>query len=81
MFQMKNGPVIVSVLFENSRHFMHQTYDSGRILGRISNPLILYKVLENIPYTFNSIQIINQNVVQSVPEIGQIRSHNWFGLR
>ena len=70
ILQMKNGTVIVAVLFQNSGQFVHERRHDGRRHGQFFRH---DKMPKDAPDTLNAVQIVNENVVQTIPEMGQGR--------
>jgi hypothetical protein len=61
---MEDGPIIVTILFEYRDQFQHEPV----VLGLGHNKPMFNKILVDVPDTLDTVQIIDQDVVQTVPE-------------
>jgi len=69
ILNMEDGPIIVTILFEYRDQFQHEPV----VLGLGHNKPMFNKILVNVPDTLDTVQIIDQDVVQTVPEKSDTR--------
>jgi hypothetical protein len=69
ILDMEDGPIIVTILFE----YRYQFQDEPVVLGLGNNESMFDKILVDVPDTLDAVQIIDQDVVQTVPEKSDTR--------
>jgi hypothetical protein len=64
ILDMEDGPIIVTILFEYRYQFQHESV----VLGLGHNKPMFDKILVDVPDTLDTVQIIDQDIVQTISE-------------